>query len=333
VGVYVARFEALRRLWGQFEKEFKPPPEDVTKSPHEVYLVSSGRMPERPVAVFTRDPETAIQVWSGEWGYPGDGAYLDFHKKRFPGGLRYWRVTSPKTDLADKRVYVQEAVEGRVRENSSHFISLIKEVLQAHRERTGRSGILTAPYDAELFGHWWFEGPRWLYHVLKGLDEDPKVELTTCSSYLEINPPEVVVSLPEGSWGEGGFHWIWLNEWTEWTWKHIYAAERRMVDLSRSCSGVGENPELERVLKQACRELLLLQASDWQFLISTWSARDYAEMRVALHAEDFNRLVDMAEALHRGEGLKPADRAFLEACEERDPLFPDVEPSWWSHGI
>ncbi|MCH7922887.1 MAG: DUF1957 domain-containing protein [Nitrospinae bacterium] len=330
IGVYISRFEALKQLWGQYEKSYQPLPEDVTKTPYEPFLVSSSLKSQRPVAVFTRDPETSIQVWSGDAGYPGDGSYLDFHKKRFPGGLRYWKVTSPKTDMADKEVYDYGAVEARLKENAFHFVGLVKGILSKHRSETGSPGILTAPFDAELLGHWWFEGPRWLYYVLKWLAADPELELTTCGKYLERRPTETVISIPEGSWGEGGFHWIWLNERTEWSWRHIYAAEERMMKLAGDYADRTEDSYLQRVLKQAARELLLLQSSDWQFLISTWSAKDYAELRLALHAGDFNRLAAMAESFGRGKGLSEGDEAFLEACEARDKLFPDIDPQWWA---
>lgn len=330
IGVYLARFEGLQQLWGQYEKAYQPLPEDVTKSPYDIYLVSSKGEGQRPVAAFSRDPATGVQVWSGEWGYPGDGNYLDFHKKRFPGGLRYWKVTSAKADLADKEVYDHEAVEASLRENAAHFIALVKGLLTEHHAEAGRPGVLTAPFDAELLGHWWFEGPRWLSHVLRGVAAEAEVELTTCGRYLDSHPPETVIAVPEGSWGEGGFHWVWLNEWTEWSWKHIYAAEERMMKLAEAYAGRTDNLHLQRVLKQAARELLLLQASDWQFLISTWSARDYAELRLALHADDFNRLASMADALGRGEALGAGDEAFLEACEARDTLFPDIDPADWA---
>ncbi len=38
-------------------------------------------------------------------GYPGDGWYLEFHKKHFPGGMRYWRITSGEADLGTRRPY------------------------------------------------------------------------------------------------------------------------------------------------------------------------------------------------------------------------------------
>ncbi len=93
--------------------------------------------------------------------------------------------------------------------------------------------VLCAPYDAELFGHWWFEGPEWLYRVVKGNAANPAVKAMTCAEYLDAVTPEAAVSLPEGSWGQGGFHWVWLNEWTEWIWRDIYAAEAEFPELVR----------------------------------------------------------------------------------------------------
>jgi len=328
IGVYLDRFEALQRLWGQFAKEYKERPEEVEKTPYEVYLVGSSLEGKKPVAVFTRDPKTALQVWSGEWGYPGDGWYLDFHKKHFPGGLRYWRVTSAKSDLADKWEYEPEQVEERINENASHFVSLVREILKKHYAETGRKGILCAPFDAELLGHWWFEGPRWLAKVFTYIEEDPEIEPTTCSRFLDEAKPSAIISLPEGSWGEGGFHYIWLNDWTKWTWEHIYEAEREMQELARKF-GASKDENMQNILRQAARELLLLESSDWQFLISTWSARDYAELRVTEHFQDFKRLAEMARRYGSGEWVDPGEWTFLGDCEKRDKIFEDIDLRWF----
>jgi 1,4-alpha-glucan branching enzyme len=136
------------------------------------------------------------------------------------------------------------------------------------------------------------------------------------------------VTLPEGSWGQGEHHYIWLNQETEWTWKHIYDDELRMKRLAASFSGSPSgNPLLKRAVAQAMRELLLLQASDWQFLISTVSARDYAELRFSEHHQDFNRTAGLAETLLEGEEAGSGEIEFLENCEERDNLFPDADSS------
>ncbi len=329
IGVYIDRFEALQQLWGQFEKEYKPREEELDKTPREIYLVSSSVEGKKPVAIFTRDPETGLQVWSGEWGYPGDGNYLDFHKKHFPGGHRYWKVTSAKSDLADKWEYYPKDAQARVPENANHYKGLVKRLLTEYQKQTGKKGIVCAPYDAELFGHWWFEGTQFLKFVLKYIAEDPEIELTTCSKYLNETKPTQVISIPEGSWGEGGYHYIWLNQWTEWTWKHIYEDEKRMQSLARKFKNT-QDGNLLKILKQAARELLLLQASDWQFLISTWSARDYAELRLTEHHQNFIRLCEMAEKYGKREHVDPGEWTFLGDCEARDKIFDDIKLEWFA---
>jgi len=328
IGVYIDRFEALRRLWRQFEKEIRVREEEVEKSPYDIYLVSSSPEGKRPVAVLTRDPKTGLQVWSGEWGYPGDGWYLEFHKKHFPGGHRYWRVTSANSDLADKMEYFPEKAAERLQENSSHFVWLIKTILREHFEQRERKGVVVAPYDSELFGHWWFEGPQFLKNVLAWLGKDPQVDLTTAAEEVDLKEPVEVVSLPEGSWGEGGYHYIWLNEDTSWTWKHIYEDEVKMQRTLQELD-YKRNEGLQEILKQAARELLLLQASDWQFLITTWSARDYAETRFYEHHTNFLRLIEAARRFAREGSLHQGDWSFLKDCQQRDAIFPDIELDWF----
>jgi 1,4-alpha-glucan branching enzyme len=329
VGVYLDRFPALRKLWKQFEKTYRERPPQAERTCLEPHYVHSEAPDIRPVVALARHPETALQVWSGEWGYPGDGWYLEFHKRHYPGGHRYWRVTSSKTDLAEKEEYEPDRVGGRIRENADHFVSVVKQSLAEYHSRTGKQGLLVAPYDAELFGHWWHEGVLWLGEVVRRIHADPEIGLTSCGAYLREHPPEVVLSLPEGSWGQGGFHYIWLNEETEWTWRHVYEAEdlmRRLITESKS----SRDDELKAVLRQAARELLLLEASDWAFLISTWAARDYAESRVVEHHASFKQLAEMATTLMKGQQLRPGQKNLLSALSHRDRLFPNLQLDWFA---
>ncbi len=328
-GVYIDRFNSLKVLWDQMEKEYKPREEETKKDPRNVYLVSSAPEGKKPVSVFTRDSETGLLVWSGEHGYPGDGHYLDFHKKRFPGGHRYWAVTSCKSDLADKVEYDRKGALDRIPENAAHYASVIKELLKKHLKETGKPGILTAPYDAELFGHWWFEGPLFLKEVLRHMATDEDFELTPLGTYLDREKPIDIIQLPEGSWGQGGYHYIWLNQWTDWTWKRIYPCEDKMVELASKYKD-SDNELLVDIVKQAARELMLMSASDWQFLISTWSARDYAELRLSEHYSDFNKLAELAEKVAGGDSMSKGDSAFLSDCKARDRLFADIELEWFA---
>ncbi len=332
VGMYIDRFDALRVLWGQFEKQYQPREEEFDKTPRDIYLVGSDTESKKPTAIFTRDPETGLLVWSGEHGYPGDGHYLDFHKKRFPGGLRYWAVTSAKSDLADKVEYHRDSALGRVEENAAHYAGTAEEVLSRYHRESGRAGILVAPYDAELFGHWWFEGPLFLKKVIRQVCDSQTIELTFLSEELDRRRPTQVVSIPEGSWGQGNHHYIWLNQHTDWTWVHIYDAEARMCELARYWLDHPESrtERLESVLKQAARELMLLSASDWQFLISTFAARDYAELRLSEHYDDFKRLATLADKLIEGKELSDGEWQYYLDCAARDTLFPELELDWFA---
>ncbi|MGH7332279.1 MAG: 1,4-alpha-glucan branching protein domain-containing protein, partial [Candidatus Rokuibacteriota bacterium] len=172
---------------------------------------------------------------------------------------------------------------------------------------------------------WWFEGPAWLEQTAR---EMHRVGVTrmTMGETLEAAPPRQTLALPEGSWGEGGDHRVWLNRETEWTWDRVYSAEAEWVGLLKRLSAAGA--EAQRVLAQVSRELLILEASDWQFLITTGAARDYAERRVAEHYVEFKRLSELADMLLRGEPMTPEGAALLQRLEREDFPFPDLEATW-----
>lgn len=321
-GVYIDRFGALQKLWSQFSEKHDFA---ADKTPYMHYAVASKA--KEPVYVFFRDHVTGSQVWSRWQGYPGDEHYLEFHKKHSTGGLRYWRVTGPETDLGDKLVYEPDRAEEKTGYHADDFVRSAKEVLRAHKDQTGREGVICAPYDTELYGHWWLEGVRWLYKVLKNMHDDPEISPVKCSEYIEENPASAAISLPEGSWGEGGFHYMWLNENTEWTWSYVYDAEIEMQELVKEC---GDNKDVRPVLKQAARELLLLQSSDWQFSISTQTSKEYGEQRLTEHYKSFQKLAQIAREMVAGEKIPEAEWNQYKIYEERDSLFPDVDPDWYS---
>ncbi len=287
------------------------------------------------VAFFTRDPRTSAQVWSGDQGYPGDGNYLEFHKKRWPGGNRYWRITGRKIDLGLKQPYDPAIALERTREHAKHFVRITHETLERYGKNGAAASILTAPFDAELFGHWWFEGPEWLKNVaLEFAKPESRVKLISCTDYLDQFPPSAYVALPEGSWGAESNNSVWLNEDTAWTWKHIYAAETAVQQMANSGLWRG-NDTATRLVKQICRELLLLESSDWQFLITTKAARDYAEKRFNTHLEQFRTLLDIWRRFEATHQISLEKLQELEGIELRDSVFPDIDPELWgtTHGV
>jgi 1,4-alpha-glucan branching enzyme len=281
-----------------------------------------------------------MQVWSGATGYPGDPNYLEFHKKRWPGGHRYWQVTNSDAGSAMKIPYCPDRAAGRVRAHAEHFVSVVYDALR-HNLDGGRPPVLSALFDAELFGHWWFEGPAWLDQVARIIAKDEfPVAFTTASEYLDAEPAAGTLAIPEGSWGRNGNNEVWLNPRTAWTWSHIYAAEERVQQVAAEAKrrwGQSANPDEPsfatlgcRIAKQMCRELLLLESSDWQFLITTEAARNYAEDRFLTHLDQF-REVDQAwhEFLATGN-LSPDREQRLSVIEQRDPLFADIDPQLWA---
>lgn len=282
------------------------------------------------LAVFGRHPEVSEQVWSGQVGYPADGRYLEFHKKHGDNGLRYWKVTSARAGLGEKERYYPDDIDGAVFSHAQHFCAVVRSILRRHRERTGRHGVVVAPFDAELFGHWWFEGPNFLRDVMLALHQDPEVEVQTASAFLETHPPDKVVWFPEGSWGEGGDHRVWFNETQKWMWDVIYRAEDRFGNLCYSMPWA-DNPAIEAVLKRAGREILLLQASDWPFIVHSKGAPDYGYKRFAQHASRFDRLCDLAVDLSQGREPEPYQQAIVAESDACDGVFPDIDLNLWHH--
>jgi 1,4-alpha-glucan branching enzyme len=309
-------------LRGELSEATSPMPAVEPRSPYVPYRVASRGGTGSAIA-FIRDPRSTLQVWSRERGYPGEYSYLEFHKKHFPGGVRFWKITDSSGDLGTKQVYDPKVAAEKVGLQAGHFVGLVKETIE--QARAGRGGMVCSPYDAELFGHWWFEGPLWLEQVVREMSRNG-VRPMTLGEALAVVPPEGPLQLPEGSWGEGGDHRVWLNRDTEWTWDRVYSAEREWVDHLQL--GDGGDPALTRVLSQAARELMLLQASDWQFLITTGAARDYAERRVAEHYAGFKRLSEMAHTLRQGQPLAGEAADTLRRLEREDFVFPDLNPTW-----
>jgi 1,4-alpha-glucan branching enzyme len=272
------------------------------------------------VAVIGRNNRTGMQVWSAEWGYPGDYDYREFHRKDAESGLQYWRVSGPKVELGDKELYHPDWAEYKVQQHADHFARLVHKEVEAYHEGTGQFGLIASNYDTELFGHWWFEGVEWIGEVLRRLAEDDTVELTTASEYVEAHPPDEVLHLPEGSWGMGGTHFTWDNPETHWMWGPIRDAEERMEKLAADYDR--EDDRVFGMLKQAARELLLLESSDWPFLVTTAQAREYAIQRFSQHVERFEVLATSIE----NERL---DGDLAAGYWELDNLFRDVDPDWW----
>ena len=310
-----------------------PPPRFGVLAP----MMSTGG-----IVFFGRDMESSRQVWSSEVGYPGEPDYREFYKDagwelplkeladfmgpgepRRPVGLKRHRVTG-KLGQNLKEPYVRANALRRVAEHAAHFAE--QRRLQAARARPqmNRPPLIVSPYDAELFGHWWFEGPQFLEQVFRNLDARNDVVATTPPAYL-AQFDECDVATPEMStWGAQGYAAVWLNETNDWIYPHYDAAVRRMIRLADR--NPGATGLLARALNQAARELLLAQSSDWAFIMKTGTMVEYATNRVIEH---LRRFADLAAAIE-SDAL---DERAVRRDEKTWPIFPAIDYRVYSSSL
>jgi 1,4-alpha-glucan branching enzyme len=289
------------------------------------------------VAAFGRDFDSSRQVWSKHEGYPGDWRYRDFYRdigfdldfdyvrphlpspdNRGFTGIKYYRITG----AGEKQIYQRDHALAMASEHARHFLD--ERVAQVRKLETilDRPPVVVAPYDAELFGHWWYEGPEFLDFLVRKLcQETPSIlKLLTPGEYLRRHPTNQIATPGASSWGEEGYWRVWLNESNEWIYPHLQVAQERMTELARQFPHAHG---LEaRALKQAARELLLAQASDWPFILRAKTSPEYARRRVKDH---LLRFISLHHQL-TGPGI---NEPWLAEIESRDNLFPDVDWNYW----
>jgi 1,4-alpha-glucan branching enzyme len=268
------------------------------------------------VVAIARHERVSSQVWSAFTGYPGDAQYREFHRKDTTSGLRYWRVTSVHKGLGEKEEYSPGRAAQRARDHARHFVQVVRDELSGRGTADGRDPLLAVTFDSELFGHWWFEGVDWLGLVLRELTASG-VRVATAAEYLDREPPRQRIALAEGSWGKNNDHSTWLNEGTAWMWDEL---GRLGLEIDRlRASPFPDDPFRERARRQAVRELLLAQSSDWPFLVTTGQAADYAVERFRSHVHRFRRAVALA---HSGDPHE--DEVELRSLEQADNPFRDA---------
>ena len=287
-------------------------------------------------AFFGRDSSATLPVWSAREGYPGDGAYREFHRdlgwdlpeaeltghgirSRRPLGLKLHRVTAQGCPLEQKQPYEPAIAAKRIEHHAAAYLEGRAEELTGLASSMERRPLLVAPFDAELFGHWWFEGPQFLAALFRQA-ESAGVRLVTLREALSGDEPLQVCRPSPSSWGQGGYHDYWLNDTNAWVVAEWQRASQAMV--RRVQQGVGSEAQ-RGLLTQAGRELLLAQSSDWSFILRAGTTTELAKERIERHLDRFWRLID---AIDNGTEL-PAQ--WLKAVSIEDGLFPLLNAADW----
>jgi 1,4-alpha-glucan branching enzyme len=292
------------------------------------------------VAAFGRDIESSKQVWSAKEGYPGDPDYREYYKDigyeleydyikpyihpegiRINTGMKYWRITG---NSEYKEAYRPDWAREKAAMHAGNFMFNREKQIDHLSHHMDRKPIIIAPYDAELFGHWWFEGPMWIDFLIRKIVHDQDtVELITPSEYLKEYPVNQVAMPSTSSWGYKGYGEYWIDGSNDWVLKHLHNAAERMVELAEKFAyylteDVPETNTKRRALNQAARELLLAESSDWPFIMKTGTMTPYAHKRVKLHISRFTRLYN--DLLN-----DTIDADWLEEVEYRDNIFSDMD--------
>jgi 1,4-alpha-glucan branching enzyme len=283
------------------------------------------------VAVFGRDKAASRAVWSTDDGYPGNSLYRDFYRdigfdrprdyidaytnagNRVNTGFKYYAITD-KTDLGNKNYYDIKAADLKVREDAADFVQKRVEQIDKLSSLMDRKPIIICPYDAELFGHWWFEGPKFIEEVFRGIATSTVVSASPID-YLDMYPHNQKATPAFSSWGDKGYGQVWVDGSNDWIYRHLHKLIERMIELVDRYPD--ESGLKERALNQAAREVLLSQASDWPFIMKTGTTVPYAVKRVKTHIHNFNFIY---ESLCRNV----VKTEWLTKLEKSNNIFPGI---------
>jgi 1,4-alpha-glucan branching enzyme len=302
--------------------------------PRPLFGVSAPLFCPSGVAAFGRHPMTSKLVWCTNAGYPADYNYREYYRDigfeldapylepfqyakgiRSHTGIKYHRITG-KTE--HKHLYNPDWASQTAERHARDFVHRCRE--HAGRAAAGMPfpAVIVSPYDAELFGHWWFEGPQWIYHVLHELSGGGDLVLSTPGDYLAAHPVQQKATPAASSWGRNGYHEHWVNHKTEWMWRPLHEASARMRSAAQRQPAPPVGGLEDRALRQAGRELLLAQSSDWPFIITNGTTEEYARRRFHDHLHRFHDLLNRLER-------RQLDPDRLEALEHMDALFPELD--------
>ena len=287
------------------------------------------------VAAFSRDIETAHQVWSAESGYPGDPAYREFYRDlgydldydyvkpylhsdgvRRNIGIKYHKITG-KVELNAKHPYIPHDAKNKADEHAGNFLFNRTKQVEYLSQVMDRPPLVVSMYDAELYGHWWFEGPEFLNFLFRKMAYDQNViKPVTPSEYLDKFKVNQVITPAASSWGDKGYYEVWLNPANDYIYRYLNEMADKMVELANkfpNADGI-----LRRALNQAARELLLAQSSDWAFIMTTGTMVEYAQKRTRDHLNNFSNLYNRITS-------NAIDENELRDLESRNNIFPEID--------
>jgi len=308
----------------------------LNATPRPRYGVYAPICSKKGVAFFGRDSESTLPVWSAKDGFPGDKVYREYHKDlgwelpisklqkrgistKRPLGLKFYKITDEDVPLEKKEFYLENEAKNKAEEHADSYLLARSKQFKKLTLSSSFKPLLVAPFDAELFGHWWYEGPFFIENILKNSSKY-SIKLTNLKEFLLQKPNLQICDPSPSSWGQGGYHNYWINDANAWIVPQITKAGSTFVDL---CFKNINNDLSLRLFKQAARELLLSESSDWSFILRAGTTTELAKERIERHLFRYRKMVEIIKN-HSIINLK-----LLEDIEEEDKVFPDINIDDW----
>lgn len=310
------------------------------------------------LTLLARHAPASGVVWDAASGYPGHADYRDYYEDigfslghdraaeldyirpyllpdgtRVSTGMKYARVTDRRGGPDGKQPYARGKALAAARRHAADWLRRLSQLDES-------PAPVVCAFDAELFGHWWFEGPDFLealFRCAARRDGRRPVVLATPSEALSAARPEKLPPEAAGfsSWGRGGYADVWLQRKTDWMYPLLHAAEERMTAAAdtaaawaRAAGGGAAGARIERVLAEAARELMLAQSSDWAFYLDAGTMPAYAVRRFQGHLDRMGRLLGSLEQ-GRVDGGGMGD---LEPPPYGYRLLPALQAAWFRSG-
>ena len=304
--------------------------------PTPVYGTFAPIVSPNGIVAFGRDIQSSQQVWSSVNGYPGDPNYREFYRDigydapydyikpyiahngvRVNTQIKYYRITG---ENENKDYYNPQWAMDSVYKHAGHFFDCRQQqISDLYSQMDGNKPIIFCPYDAELYGHWWYEGPDWLYTLFKKIYYDKcDYKLITPGEYIDAHPNIQECTPCRSSWGANGYSEVWLNPSNDYIHRHLHIAGDRMVELANLFPNEPKTSLKRKALNQAARELLLAQSSDWNFIITHGTMVDYAKKRNKDHIGRFTKLYYEIKNNEINE-------EYLKDIMKKDKIFPDID--------
>lgn len=273
-------------------------------------------IPGAQVCAFGRSRLGRVQVWDAKIGYAGHPDFREYHFRHF--GLQLKRITTKLSN--EKGPYNPDNAEKTARHLAQDFyIKLCDQIKKLENKNFQSMPLITCTYDAELFGHHWFEGPLFLEELLRECyRKSDYIGLTTPSHYLANRPNLPEVTPNPSTWGHEAFHLRWTAPKVAWTFRELDRADQILKQYLKKARHKEFNPKQNQAVQQMGAELIRSQSSDLTFVMISGDFEEDMQREILKYLDYFYVLKHMIDNNNLCED-------FLLFRQHENDMFPEFQ--------